>query len=101
MKNKGLLASSMDCQKRNNGTAMVLRERAEQGGSKDGYTWRCTCCHTMKTIQAGKLPLNKWIFLLHLWSMDVGVCTAALQAEVSEVTAVDVYQGHLLNLAHK
>ncbi len=98
LKNKGLLASSMDCQKCNNGTAMVFTERTEQGGSKDGYTWRCTHCHTMKTIRAGsffaksKLPLNKWVFLLYLWSMDVGVCTAALQAEVSEVTAVDVYQ---------
>ena len=38
MKNKGLLASSMDCQKCNYGTAMVFRERTEQGGSKEGYT---------------------------------------------------------------
>ena len=51
--NKGLLASSMDCQKCNNGTAMIFTERTEQGGSKDGYTWRCPHCHTMKTIRAG------------------------------------------------
>ena len=49
-----------------------------------------------KLFAKSKLPLNNWIFLLYLWSMDlwsmdVGVCTAALQAEVSEVTA-DVYQ---------
>ena len=98
MKNKGLLASRMDCTKCNNGTAMVLTEQTEQGGSKDGYTWRSPQCYTMKTIRAGsffaksKLPLNKWIFLLYLWSLDVGVCTAALQAEISQVTAVDVYQ---------
>ena len=80
---------------------MVFTERTEQGGSKYGYTWHHTNCHTMKANRAAsyfaksKLPLNNWVFLLYLWSMDlwsmdVGVCTAALQAEVSEVTA-DVY----------
>ena len=98
LQGKGLLASSKDCEKCNNGTNMVFRERTEQGGSKDGYTWRCPVCHTMKTIRAGsffeksRMPLNKWMFLMYLWSMDVGVCTAALQAEVTEKTAVDVYQ---------
>ena len=64
----------------------------------------------MKAIRAGsffeksRMPLNKWMFLMYLWSMDVGVCTAALQAEVTEKTAVVVYQffrdvclTHLLN----
>lgn len=86
----------MDCQKCNNGTVMVFTERTEQGGLKYGYTWHDTNCHTMKANRAAsyfaksKLPLNNWVFLLYLWSMDVGVCTAALQAEVSKVTA-DVY----------
>ena len=34
MKNKGLLASRMDCTKCNNGTAMVLTEQTEQGGQR-------------------------------------------------------------------
>ena len=38
------------------------------------------------------MPLNMWMFLMYLRSMYVGVCTAALQAEVTEKTAVDVYQ---------
>ena len=38
LKGKGLLASTEDCEKCNNGTAMVFTARTEQGGSKDGYT---------------------------------------------------------------
>ena len=98
LQEKGLLAGSKDCEKCNNATSMVFHERTEQGGSKDGYIWRCPVCHTMKTIHAGsffeksRMPLNKRMFLMYLWSMDVGVCTAALQAKVTEKTAVDVDQ---------
>ena len=98
LKGKGLLAVNKDCVKCNNGTNMTFVERTESGGSKDGYTWRCPVCHTMKTIRSqsffekSRMPLNKWIFLMYLWSMNVGVCTAAMQAEVTEKTAVDAYQ---------
>ena len=99
LKNKGLLASSMDCQKCNNGTAMVFTERTEQGVKGWLYFALHPLSHNEDHLNnkffffaKSKLPLNKWVFLLYLWSMDVGVCTAALQAEVSEVTAVDVYQ---------
>ena len=98
MKSKGLLATRKECLKCGNGTQMLFQERTEQGGTKDGYTWRCPVCHSYKTIRdnsffkGSNVPLNKWIFLMYLWSMNVGVCTAALQAEVTEKTAMDYYQ---------
>ena len=110
MKNKGLLASSMDCQKCNNGTAMDFRERTEQGGSKDGYTWRCTCCHTMKTIRAGsffcKIQVATKQVDLPAIPMEHGCgcvhcCTSSRDIRGYSSGCVPVLQGRLLNSAHK
>ena len=49
MKSKGLLATRKECLKCGNGTQMLFQERTEQGGTKDGYTWRCPVCHSYKT----------------------------------------------------
>ena len=80
------------------GVAMNFTTRSEQQGSKDCHTWRCPNCHTMKTIRDGsffaksKLPLFKWLLLMQLWSRDHPVCDAADNAEISEKTAIDIYQ---------
>lgn len=64
----------------------------------DGYTWRCPQCYTMKSIRDGsffaksKLPLYKWLLLMQLWSRDHPVCDAADNAEISEKTAIQIYQ---------
>ena len=110
MKNKGLLASSMDCQKCTNGTAMVFTERTEQGGSKDGYTWRCTHCHTMKTIRAGSFfckiqvaieQMGLPAILVEHGCGCVHCCTSSRNIRGYSSGCVPVLQRRLLHLAHK
>jgi len=96
LQRKGLLASSQDCGRCS--VHMSLVPRTQQGGSMDGYTWRCPQCKTMKSIRHGsffsksKLPLFKWLLLMQLWSRQHPVCDAADNADISEKTTIDTYQ---------
>ena len=76
---------------------MNFTTRSEHG-AMDGYTWRCPQCYTMKSIRDGsffaqsKLPLYKWQLLMQLWSRDYPVFDAVDNAEISEKTAIQIYQ---------
>ena len=69
---RGLLAAKRDC---TCGNEMVLRERPN---SEDGYHWECPvrCCRKRRSIRAGsffedsKIPLEQWLFIIFLWSMN-------------------------------
>ena len=95
LQGKDLLASHKNCSRCS--VPMNFATRSEQG-SMDGYTWRCPQCYTMKSIRDGsffaksKLPLYKWLLLMQLWSRDHPVCDAADNAEISEKTAIQIYQ---------
>ena len=95
LKSKGLLVSSMNCT-----TCGVPMNWVTSTTSayKDGWSWRCPNCKTYKTIRTGsffsksKLSLQKWIHLMHLWSISMPVTTACKEAEVGIKTSTDVYQ---------
>jgi len=91
LQNKGVLARHKQCAC---GAAMSLRDRADVS---DGCRWRCPDCHTSVTIRKGsffeksKLPLQKWLLLMHWWARQYPVKDAADEIGVSRVTAVQVY----------
>ena len=39
-----------------------------------------------------RLPLKKWLLLVHFWLRQFPVTTAVLDADISKSTAIDVYQ---------
>jgi len=55
-------------------------------------------CSTYKSIRTGslfsksKLPLQKWINMIHLWSIGMPVTTACTEAAVARKTAINVFQ---------
>ena len=67
-------------------------------GSSDGFTWRCPDCKTMKSIRhnsfftKSRLTLQKWLLMMQMWSRERPVGDAAGEAEISERTAIDIYQ---------
>ena len=64
----------------------------------DGKSWWCPQCKGRKSIRHGsffaksRLPLKKWMLLLHFWLREFPVTTAALDAGIHKSTAIDVYQ---------
>ena len=65
---------------------------------RDGKSWWCPQCKGRKSIRHGsffaksRLPLKKWMLLLHFWLQQFPVTTAALDADIHKSTAIDVYQ---------
>ena len=75
---------------------MRERERAQAGS--DGICWWCTSCKTTRSIRTNsffaksKLTLRQWFLLTVWWAREYSVCTAAVEAEVTEVTSCQVYE---------
>ena len=74
-----------------------MHERPRKDVS-DKYSWWCPQCKGRKTIRTGsffeksKLPLKKWLLIIHFWSRQLPVTDAELQLEISRSTAIDIYQ---------
>ncbi len=64
----------------------------------DGYSWRCRTCKTRKSIRDGsffsksRLTLQKWLLMIHLWSLETPVTDAIKQAEIDIRSGCDIYQ---------
>ena len=90
---KGVLARRQQCSQC--GVAMAMQDR---GDISDGCRWRCPNCHKGVSIRKGsflalsKLTLQKWLILMHWWAKEYPVTEAAVEAKVSEPTAIQVYQ---------
>ena len=95
LQNKHLLAGNMQCQRC--AVPMNLQSRDESVCS-DGFSWRCPACYTYKSIRhdsffsKSRLSLQKWLLLMHLWSRDCPVTDAADEVEVTEKSAIQIYQ---------
>ena len=76
---------------------MEFKTRSTEGSS-DGFTFRCPDCKTMKSIRhnsfftKSRLTLQKWLLMMQMWSRERPVGDAADEAEISECTAIDIYQ---------
>ena len=94
LQNKGLLASSQTCSSCS-GAVMRLGKR---GDVSDDCVWRCPQCKTTKSIREGifftksRMPLKKWLLLLHCWVRQYPAKDAAEEAEVDPNTACDIYR---------
>ena len=90
---KRLLARLQDCS-----TCNVPMRQGTRKDVTDGLVWRCPQCKTTKSIRAGsffsksRLPLQKWLLLLHFWVKEYPVTDAATDIEVDKNTACDVYR---------
>ena len=79
-------------------TGVVFKWLRSTEGSSDGFTWRCSDCKTMKFIRHNSFftksrpTLQKWLLMLQMWSRKRPVRDAASEAEISERTAIDIYQ---------
>ena len=91
---RGLLAAKRDC---TCGNEMVLRERPN---SEDGYHWECPvrCCRKRRSIRAGsffedsKIPLEQWLFIIFLWSMNESSNTVSQLTGLSLRTVITALQ---------
>ena len=99
LQNKHLIARNMDCQQC--GIAMNLQRRDETVCS-DCYSWRCPTCYTFRSVRhksffsKSRLSLQKWLLLMHLWSRDCPVTDAAQEVEITEKSAIQIYQYFVL-----
>ena len=72
-------------------------ERARDDVS-DRVCWYCTQCYTKKSIRKdsffdkSRLTLQKWLLLMYMWVRQYPVTDACEEAEVTEHTAIDIYQ---------
>ena len=70
----------------------------KKGDVSDGCVWRCPQCKTTKSIREGsfftksRMPLKKWLLLLHCWVRQYPAKDAAEEAEVDPNTACDIYR---------
>ena len=97
LRSKGLLARTRNCSSCN--TAM---REGRRNDITDGVVWRCPqCkprCKRTKSIREGsffsksRLPLSKWLLLVHFWSKEFPVKDATDDADVHKNTAGDVYR---------
>ena len=95
-KNAGFCKGKMSLPVSNSvfGAMMVMQDRTD---ISDGCRWRCPECRKAVSIRKGsffsksKLPLQKWLLLMHWWSRQYSVKAAAEEVGVSEVTAIQVY----------
>ena len=97
LKSKGLLASSMNCMyhmwSANELGYIAQLVPVRMGGIGDALTVRHTRPSELDhSLVSPKLSLQKWIHLMHLWSISMPVITACKEAEVASKTAIDVYQ---------
>ena len=71
---------------------MIERKRAQAGS--DGVCWACPSCKTTKSIRAGSFfsPLQKWVLGLLWWAREYPVTAFAEEAEITDHTAIDIYQ---------
>ena len=44
------------------------------------------------SVEKSKLPLQKWLVMMHWWIREYPVTDAAEEAKVTETTAIQVYQ---------
>ena len=90
---RGLLARTQDCSSCNT----PMREGSRRDVT-DGRVWRCPQCKTTKSFRDGsffaksRMPLQKWLFLLHFWMREYPVKKAAEEAKVNKSTACEVYR---------
>ena len=76
---------------------MTLQSR-DPAICSDEYAWRCSGCYTFKSIRhrrffsKSRLPLLKWLLLMYKWSRECPVTDVADEIEVTEKTAIQVYQ---------
>ena len=95
LQNKHLLAQSMQCHRC--ALPMQLQTR-DTSVCSDGYSWRCSQCYTYRSIRhdsffsKSRLSLQKWLLLMHLWSRDCPVTDAAKEAQITEKSAIQLYQ---------
>ena len=93
LQRKNVLADRMNCAQC--GIGMEMKERSD---ISDGYRWRCPDCNKTASIRKGsffeqsKLTLQKWLLLMHWWARQYPVTDAAVEVEVTEKTAIQVYQ---------
>ena len=89
---KNLLATSKVC---SCGTAMSM---GRKGDITDKHIFRCPSCKTTKSIRSesffskSKMTLSQWLILLYWWVKEYPILKAAEEADVSDVSAIDVYQ---------
>ena len=64
----------------------------------DGCVWRCPQCKTSKTVREhsfftkSRMPLQKWLLLLHCWVHQYPAKDASEEAMVDNSTVCDVYR---------
>ena len=93
MKHNGLLATNKLCS--GCGTQMVIGTRSDVS---DGYRFRCPNCHKCISLTDGsffaksRLTLQKWMIVIYWWAKQYPVKDAAMEAEVSEPSAIAIYQ---------
>ena len=74
-----------------------MQERSRSDVS-DGKSWWCPQCKGRKLIRDGsffaksRLPLKKWLLLLHFWLREFPVTTVVLDVDITKRSAIDVYQ---------
>ena len=64
-------------------------------GKRRRLRWYCPQCYTRKSIRAGSFfekSLQKLVLLMYMWVRQYPVKDASEEAEVTEHTAIDMYQ---------
>ena len=93
LRSKGLLSTAQTCSNCN-----VVMRNGQRSDISDGVVWRCPQCKRTKSIREGsffeksRLPLNKWVLMIHYWSKQFPAKDASDDADVCKNTACDVYR---------
>ena len=75
-----------------------MSERVRPQAGSDGISWWCHTCKTKKSICKGsffsksKLTLQKWLIAILWWTRQYPVTQMAIEAEIGEDTACNIYQ---------
>ena len=67
----------------------------KRGDVSDGCVWRCPQCKTLRESVREvffRMPLKKWLLLLHCWVHQYPAKDASEEAEVDPNTACDIYR---------
>ena len=94
LQGKGLLADSRPC----SSCSGVVMRLGKRGDVSDGCVWRCPQCKTTKTVREhsffakSRMPLKKWLLLLHCWVRQYPAKDASEEAMVDNSTVCDVYR---------
>ena len=90
---KRLLARSQDCS-----SCHIPMRQGTRRNVTDGQVWRCPQCKTTKSIRErsffskSRLPLQKWLLVLHFWVKQYPVKDAAKDVEIDKNIACDLYR---------